>query len=136
MAWFMIGIKSRRTPPLSDLTSIKRHFIFHLEGNGFLTEAFCAAAAASVLTLSGAVLVLVTFLVFSHHPECSPEPCLTFEAPRGGLLEDLTFMSMPPPALRSLSAGHSRPQRRVLTSCCCPQLPRELTGLCSLTSRQ
>lgn len=87
----------------------------------------------------------VTFLVFSHHLRCSRELCLTFEAPSGGPLEEqqsayLTFMSAPPtPSLslslaNSQSPGSSRPRCLVLTSCicCCPQLPRELAGLCSL----
>lgn len=48
------------------------------------TKAFCAAAAASVSTLSGSLLVSVTFPVFSHHLRCSQELCLTFEVPSGG----------------------------------------------------
>lgn len=84
----------------SNLAPTGGHFAHHLDRNGFLTKAiaFCVGAAVSVLTLSGAVLVLVTFLVFSHHLQGGRELCLTFEAPSGGPLEEqqpahLTFMS-------------------------------------------
>ena len=69
-------------------------------------KAVCVAAAVSVSTLSGAILVLVTFLIFSHHLWSGQRLCLTFEAPSGGPLEEqqpahLTFMSAfkehPPP---------------------------------------
>ena len=42
----------------------------------------------SVSTLSGAILVLVTFLIFSHHLWSGQRLCLTFEAPSGGPLEE------------------------------------------------
>ena len=94
-------------------------------------KAVCVAAAVSVSTLSGAILVLVTFLIFSHHLWSGQRLCLTFEAPSGGPLEEqqpahLTFMSAfkehPPPqhpththtnalsrGTSTLRAGSSRP---------------------------
>ncbi len=100
----MIGIKPRRSTPYlvysSNLASTEGHFTRHRDWNGFLTKAvaFCVAAAVSVSTLSGAVLVLVTFHVFSHHLRCGRGLCLTFEAPSSSPLDEqqpahLTFMS-------------------------------------------
>lgn len=102
---------------------------------------FCAAAAVSVSTLSGALLVWVTFLPLSHHLWCGWGLCLTFEAPSGRQQEEkkpahLTFTRafmetpFPTPPNTHLPLGRVSwlHHTYVLTSwlCCCHSLLREL----------
>lgn len=132
----MTGIKPKGENPLSGAflwpsLHKKGHFMHHLDWNGFSYKAVSVAAAVSVSTLSGAILVFVTFLIFSHHLRSGQRLCLTFEAPSGRPLEEqqpahLTFMSafkeQPPPDTQHtcththpntlssiLRAGSSRP---------------------------
>lgn len=123
----MIGIKPRRSTPLSAVFLQARppsqgHLSRHFKRSGFLTKAaaLCETAAVSLSTLSGAVLVLVTFLVFSHHLRWGRGLCLTFEAPSGSPLKEqqpahLTFMSaftaapLPDPPSLSLQPALSLP---------------------------
>lgn len=107
----------------------------------------------TVSTLSGAVVVLVTFLIFSHHLRCGRGLCLTFEAPSGGPLEEQQpalcdlyecFHSASSLSSSPLFSNHNpfvwllaplEARCLVLTSwiCWCPWLPGEPSGLCSLS---
>lgn len=117
----MTGIKPKGENPLSGAflwpsLHKKGHFMHHLDWNGFSYKAVSVAAAVSVSTLSGAILVFVTFLIFSHHLRSGQRLCLTFEAPSGRPLEEqqpahLTFMSafkeQPPPTPNTHTHTHT-----------------------------
>lgn len=94
MAELLSGIKPKRSTPC--IYPLLPSGTFYppppLKGRLTKAAALCGAAAAavSVSTLSGPVLVLVTFLVFSHHLGGGSGLSLTFEAPSGSPLEELT----------------------------------------------